>query len=307
MSSPLAIPTPSALAAMPDPKPTPWQELKASGRAWVSYAMLSLLRVVAVGPFLWLLSTALKSPSENIFSDPPQLLPAHPTLMNMVEAWTSVDMANYFINSIVVTGLSVLFNLFFSVLAAYPLARFSFKGKQTLFLLILATMMIPFQVIMIPLFMIVLKLRWVDSTGGAIGSYLGQVVPFAVSGFGIFFMRQALAQVPKQLEESAVLDGCNAWQVLTQVLLPLIRPSLATLAIFTSLATWGEFLWPSIVIASPKLYTLPVGLVNLQGAFSTNWRLIAAGTILATLPILVFFLVLQRYFIQGSLAGAVKG
>ncbi|MEZ4575646.1 MAG: carbohydrate ABC transporter permease [Vampirovibrionales bacterium] len=159
---------------------------------------------------------------------------------------------------------------------------------------------------MIPLYMIMLHLNLVDSAS-AIGGYLGLIIPFVVSGFGIFFVRQAMVQIPRDLEQSAVLDGCNSWQVLTQIYVPLIKPTLATLAVFTFIANWGEFLWPSIVLSKQTMHTLPVGLVHLQGAFSANWRLIAAGTVLAALPVIVFFFVLQRYFMSGTLSGSLKG
>ena len=282
----------------------------------IQYLLLVLLVVIAIGPFLWLLSTALKSPEENIFSYPPQFLPANPTLANFGEVWKSLPMAEFFLNSLVVTFLTIFFNLLFSVLAAYPLARMQFKGQQAIFMTILATMMIPFQVIMIPLYLITLKMG-LNDTGGlvlnwgdmslSVNSWIGLVLPFAVSGFGIFFVRQAMVSLPKELEESAVVDGCNSVQVLFKVLLPLITPTLATLAVFTFMSSWGEFLWPSIILSDPEHFTLPVGLVQLQGAFSANWRLIAAGTLLATLPIVVFFLVLQRYFVSGTLSGSVKG
>ncbi|MBY0402786.1 MAG: carbohydrate ABC transporter permease [Cyanobacteria bacterium] len=270
------------------------------------YAFLLVLVIFAIGPFAWLLSSALKSDGENIFQYPPQFLPEFPTLENFQKVWTTVPMLQYFINSLVVTGLSVVLNLLFSVLAAYPLARMSFKGEKAIFLIILATMMIPFQVIMIPLYLMMLKMGLNDSMG-LVNGWMGLVIPFAVSGFGIFFVRQALVSLPKDLEESAVLDGCNSFQILTRILLPLIGPTLATLSVFTFMANWGEFLWPSIILTQPDHFTLPLGLVQLQGAFSANWRLIASGTILSMIPVLVFFLVLQRYFVSGNLSGAVKG
>ncbi len=177
--------------------------------------------------------------------------------------------------------------------------------------------MIPFQVIMIPLYLMMLKIGLSDYTSLAelfnlpglppLNVWLGLAIPFAVSGFGIFFMRQALVGLPRDLEESAILDGCNSFQVLWRVLVPLVRPNLATLAIFTFMASWGEFLWPGILLSEEHHFTLPVGLVYLQGAFSANWRLVAAGTILSMVPILGFFVVLQRYFVTGSLSGSVKG
>jgi putative chitobiose transport system permease protein len=272
----------------------------------LQYLILILLTVISVGPFLWLLSTALKGSGENIFAYPPQFIPQHPTLANFAAVWQKVPMLQFFLNSIVVTLLTIFFNLSLSVLAAYPLARMQFKGQGVLFFSILATMMIPFQVLMIPLYLICLKLNLVDS-GGLINGWLGLVLPFAVSGFGIFFVRQALVTLPRELEESAVLDGCNSWQILWHILLPLIRPTLATLAVFGFMAAWGEFLWPSIILSEPTHFTLPVGLVQLQSAFSSDWKLIAAGTLLSMIPVLAFFFALQRYFIAGALSGSVKG
>jgi len=272
----------------------------------LQYVVLILLVLAAIAPFLWLLSTALKGPSENIFAYPPQFIPQHPTLDNFTAVWNKVPMLWFFINSIVVTLLTIFFNITLSVLAAYPLARMRFKGQGAIFFSILATMMIPFQVLMIPLYLICLKLNLTDNAG-ALNGWLGLVLPFAVSGFGIFFVRQALVTLPKELEESAVLDGCNSLQILWHVLLPLIRPTLATLAVFAFMATWGEFLWPSIILSEPSHFTLPVGLVQLQSAFSSDWKLIAAGTLLSMLPVLVFFFTLQRYFVTGATSGAVKG
>ncbi len=290
--------------------------MKETLKRLAQYIILILLVLSAIGPFLWLLSTALKSPGENIFAYPPDFIPDQPTLRNFAEVWTALPMLNFFVNSLVVTFLTVFLNLLFSILAAYPLARMQFKGQQGIFLAILATMMIPFQVIMIPLYLIILRMGLGD-TGGlilqvlgmelSVNSWIGLVLPFAVSGFGIFFVRQALVSLPRELEESAVMDGANSFQVLFQVLIPLIFPTLATLAVFTFMSSWGEFLWPSIILSDPEHFTLPIGLVQLQGAFSANWRLIAAGTILALIPVVVFFLVLQRHFISGNLAGSVKG
>jgi len=272
----------------------------------LTYTVMLLLAVLALAPFIWLLSTSLKASDENIFAYPPIWIPQHPTLENYTAVWKQVPMAAYFINSLVATLMSVVLNTVFSVLAAYPLARMEFKGKNTMFMVILATMMIPFQVIMIPLYLMVLKLNLVDSAG-PLAAWTGLVIPFVVGGFGIFFVRQALVAVPKALEESAVLDGANSFKVLWHVLLPPIRPSLAALAVFTFMANWGEFLWPSILLSRPESLTLPVGLVYLQGAFSANWRLIASGTLLSVVPVLVFFLLLQRYFVAGTTEGAVKG
>jgi putative chitobiose transport system permease protein len=272
----------------------------------LSYLLLVLLSLLSVGPFVWLLSTALKSGSENIFAYPPVLLPEHPTLENLTLVFQKIPLWSYFLNSVVITVATIGFNLLCSVLAAYPLARFELPGKNMIFLFILLTMMIPFQVMMVPLYFVCLKLHLTDMSGD-IPALLGLILPFGVSGFGIFMMRDAFAKMPLELEQAAILDGCSRWDILRHVFLPLLKPHLATLAIFTLIATWGEFLWPSIVLTKSSLFPLPLGLIYLQSAFSANWRLIAAGTILSVIPVLVTFLILQRQFVSGTLGGAVKG
>lgn len=272
----------------------------------LSYIFLIAMAAISVGPFIWLVSTAFKGPDENIFSYPPQFIPSEFTLENIVKVWNSVPFPKYLINSVVVSGITVFLNLILSSLAGYALARMKFKGKNFIFYCVLATIMIPFQVIMIPVYLIVLKLNLVD-TVSPIAGYAGLILPFAVNAFGIFLMRQAFLGIPKELEEAAIIDGCNHYQIWLKVMMPLVIPALATLAIFTFVGSWGEFLWPSIVLTNPEMYTLPVGLNDLQGTFSTNWRYIASGTLIAMVPIVIFFLLLQKQFLKGSTEGAVKG
>jgi putative chitobiose transport system permease protein len=264
---------------------------------WVG---LLALAVLTVGPFLWLLVTALKGGAENIFAYPPSLWPAQPTLDNFRQVWEAVPFGRYFFNSVLVAAAAVALNLVLASLAAFPLARMRFRGREPLFVLILATMMIPLPVIMIPLFVLSQRL-------GLLNSYAGLILPTAVSAFGIFLMRQAFLAIPREIEEAAVIDGANPWQVFWQVMLPLTKPSLATLAIFVFVGSWGDFLWPLIVLKDPDLYTLPVGISYLAGTFSANWRLIAAGSVLSIVPIVAVFVGLQRFFIAGQTAGAVKG
>jgi putative chitobiose transport system permease protein len=289
---------------------TPMQLSGLIGNVLYGFCLLVLL-LAAVGPFIWLLLTALKSGSENIF-DTSQWLPQQPTLENFVAVWQQVPMATYFINSIAVTVLAVGLNTVLSLLVAYPLARLDFKGKPLAFAIVLASMMIPFQVILIPLYQLMLHWGLTDYTSTAgwwspLNIWFGLAIPVAVSGFGMVFLRQALVSLPKSLEEAAMLDGCNTLQLLWYVVVPAIQPAIATLAIFTLMASWGEFLWPSIVLSYEEHYTLPVGLVALQSAFSSNWRLVAAGTLLSMVPMLVVFVAFQRFFVKGLNAGAVKG
>ena len=270
------------------------------------HTALIFVSLLSIFPFLWLISTSLKGGGENIFAYPPQIIPQDFTFMNYVGVWKRVDFIAYFVNSMIVAGATVVLNLLLSSLAAYPLARMQFRGKKFSFFAVLATIMIPFQTIMLPVYLITLKLHLVDSVSNFMG-YLGLIMPFAVSAFGIFLMRQAFLTVPKEMEEAAIVDGCNAFQVFFKILLPMVKPSLAVLAIFTFIGSWGEFLWPSIVLTKETMYTLPVGINNLQGMFSSNWRFIAAGSIISIIPIIIFFLAMQRYFISGETEGAVKG
>ncbi len=266
---------------------------------------LIILAAVSLIPFLWLLSTSLKSGSENIFVYPPEIIPRHITFESYAGVWRQIPFVAYIWNSLIVAAVTVILNMLFSSLAAYPLARMKFRGKNFIFFAILSTIMVPFQVIMIPVYLIVLKLNLVDSVSDFNG-YLGLILPFAVNAFGIFLMRQAYMGIPKEMDEAAICDGCNSFQLWYKVLLPMSKPALATLAIFTFVGCWGEFLWPSIVLTKQTMFTLPVGINHLQGVFSSNWRYIAAGSVISTIPILIFFLALQKYFIAGQNQGALK-
>lgn len=270
------------------------------------HSVLIFVSLLSVFPFIWLISTSLKGVDENIFAYPPTIIPTDFTWENYVGVWHRVNFIGYFINSMVVAGFTVLLNLILSALAAYPLARMEFQGKKIVFFSVLATIMIPFQSIMLPVYLITIKLNLIDSVNNFMG-YLGLILPFAVNAFGIFLMRQAFLKVPRELEEAAIIDGCNVFEMFVKVCVPMVKSSLAVLAIFTFIGSWGEFLWPSIVLTKDCMYTLPVGINNLQGLFSSNWRFIAAGSILATIPIVIFFLAMQKYFISGENEGAVKG
>lgn len=270
------------------------------------HSILILTSLLSIFPFIWLTSTSLKGVKEDIFAYPPQLMPMDFTLQNYIDVWHKVDFMAYFWNSIIVAALTVILNLVLSSLAAYPLARMNFSGKKVAFFSILATIMVPFQAIMLPVYIITLKLHLIDSVNNIMG-YIGLVMPFAVSAFGIFLMRQAFLKIPREMEEAAIVDGCNTFQMFKSVILPMVKPTLAVLAVFTFIGSWGEFLWPSIMLTKESMFTLPVGINNLQGMFSSNWRFIAAGSIISTIPIIIFFLAMQRYFISGENDGAIKG
>lgn len=269
-------------------------------RSALKYALLTAIAVVFIGPFLWLLSTAIKSGAENIFAYPPKFIPSEPTLKNFARVFDALPFVRYFINSLFIAVIAVLCNLVFCSLAAYPLARMSFAGKNAAFLILISTMMLPFQLLMIPLFKIAVML-------GLKNSFLGLIIPHACTAFGIFLVRQAFLGIPYQLEESARVEGINRLQIWWFVMLPLIRPALATLAVFTFIGVWGDFLWPLIIMDDQSKFTLPLGVNKLAGAFGKDWRLVAAGSILSVIPTIVVFIFTQRFFISGALRGAVKG
>lgn len=271
----------------------PWQTI-------AIYSVLCGIAIVMLLPLIWLVGTAFKSPTENIFQFPPQFIPASPTLQNFVEVWNSNPFGRYLFNSTLVAVLTVALNLLFCSLAAYPLARLSFKGRDALFALVVATILIPFQIVMIPLYILTVQL-------GLRNTYLGLIFPAIASAFGIFLLRQAFQGVPKELEEAARMDGCSELEIWWHIMIPAIRPALVTLAIFVFIGAWSDFLWPLIILDDPDYYTLPLGVAKLAGSFSLDWRLIAAGSVISIAPILLFFAVMQRYIVPSEIGSGVKG
>lgn len=270
-----------------------WQDF------WM-YLLLGAIAFVMLFPLIWLISTAFKSPSENIFQFPPQLFPAQPTFQNFLTVWQNNPFGQYLFNSTFIAILAVSLNLLFCSLAAYPLARLDFRGKELIFTGVISTIMIPFQIVMIPLYILIVQL-------GLRNTYLGVIFPDIASAFGIFLLRQAFMGVPKELEEAARMDGCSELGLWWNVMLPAIRPALVTLAIFVFIGSWSDFLWPLIVLDRPEYYTLPLGVANLAGTFSLDWRLIAAGSVISIAPILLLFLFLQRYIVPTDAGSGVKG
>lgn len=265
-----------------------------------NYVLLGAIAFLMLLPLLWLISTAFKAPTEDIFQFPPQLIPESPTLENFVKVWNTNPFGRYLFNSTLVAVLTVGLNLLVCSLAAYPLARLDFQGRDALFTLIVTTILIPFQIVMIPLYILAVNL-------GLRNSYLGLIFPAIASAFGIFLLRQAFQGVPKELEEAARMDGCSELGIWWCVMLPAIRPALVTLAIFVFIGSWSDFLWPLILLDQPEYYTLPLGVAKLAGAFSLDWRLIAAGSVISVTPILTVFLILQRYIVSTEAGSGVKG
>jgi putative chitobiose transport system permease protein len=262
--------------------------------------VLLLLALLTLLPLLWLVSTSLKGPTEDIFTNPPALLPSRPSLEAYGRLFRDNPMGTYLLNSALVSGVAVVANLLFSSLAAYPLARLSFRGRGAVLALIVATVLIPFQVVMIPLYVLMVKV-------GLRNSLLALILPQATTAFGIFLLRQSFLSVPGELEEAARMDGCSPLGEWWNVLLPAARPDLITLGMLTFIGTWSDFLWPLIIVDEPKIYTLPLGLQQLSSSFSLDWRLVAAGSVVSILPVLILFILLQHTILPTQTADAVKG
>jgi multiple sugar transport system permease protein len=270
------------------------------------HLVLVPLTFVLVVPLLWMLVTSLQTQGEaNRF--PPVLLPHHPRLANYADAWHTAPFGTFFLNSTLVTLVVLVSNLVVCSLAGYAFARVRFLGRKSLFLVLMATLMVPFQVTMIPVFLIV---KWFgDNVSPALGiNHLGALMlPNLATAFGIFFLRQFFQTVPVELEEAARVDGTSRIGVLFKIVLPLSMPAMSTLGALTILTSWNDFLWPLIVITNQDQMTVPLGLSYFQGAHQTNWPLLMAGNVMSLLPMLAVFVLAQRHFVQSVAGTGLKG
>lgn len=269
------------------------------GRA-LQLGLLLLFALVMLTPLLWLLSTSLKGVAEDIFSSPPGLLPTQPSLQAYGTLFSQSPMGQYLLNSAMVSGFSVIANLLFCSLAAFPLARMKFRGRGMALALVVATILIPFQVVMIPLYVLMVQL-------GLRNTLIALILPNAATAFGIFLLRQSFLAVPVELEEAARMDGCSPVGEWWNVLIPAARADLITLGMLVFIGTWSDFLWPLVILDDPNLYTLPLGLQQLSSSFSLDWRLLAAGSIVSIVPVLLVFVLLQRFILPSASGDAVKG
>lgn len=279
--------------------------MKKSGvRTVVRHSVLHLVliagAIIMLFPFLWGISTSLKDMRE-VLSSPFSLIPKNITLVNYANVVRSIPIVRFFINSVIVSAAITVSQLFTCSLSAYAFARLRFPFRDGLFYILLGTMMIPQHVIMIPVYIILNFFRLIDT-------YAAMIVPFISGAFGTFLLRQFFLTIPKELEEAAILDGCGHLRFLFKIMLPLSRPILATLAIFTFMWSWNNYLWPLIVTNRIEIRTLQYGLAMFKEEGGLNWGQLMAGTTIATVPILALFLVMQRQFIQGiTLTGLREG
>ncbi len=261
------------------------------------YAALTLGLLVFLLPALWMVSASLMERTD-LLSAPAKLLPPRVRLQNYVEIFTEFDLGHYFLNSVFVTGSIVVLNVLFCSMVGYSLAKFDYPGKNLIFGFIMVTIMVPFSAILIPLYLIVRSFDWINT-------YQAQIAPFAMTALGVFLMRQFLMGIPDDYIDAARVDGASELGIFFRIVMPLSGPALTTLAILTFVTYWDEFLWPLVVTTTDEYRPLTVGLARFQEQYQTQWHLLMAGAVVAALPVVVLFLVLQSRFFaaMGGLSG----
>ncbi len=268
-----------------------------------AYIFLTIGAVTMVGPFLWMVSTSLKNPGD-VFSYSKvwwsEWIPTKFVWQNYVQAWHVVPFAKFYLNSIFVSFAITLGQVATSAMAAYSFARLRFPGRDRLFFAYLATMMVPGAVTMIPVFILLEKLGWVDT-------FKAMILPSMFTAYGTFMLRQFFMTLPRDLEDAAKIDGCSYTGIFWRIILPLSKPALATLTTFTFMGSWMSFMWPLIVMNTHEKFTLPIGLAYFQSLHGTDWTLLMAGSLMMILPILLVFMFNQRFFVEGIKLSGIKG
>jgi multiple sugar transport system permease protein len=268
------------------------------GAKLLSYLVLILLALLALMPFLYMVSLSLQTEADT-FAGNPVLFPSQPQFSNYIDIWQKAPFARFFLNSAIVAGAITLSHLFFDPLAGYVFAKFEFPLKNVIFLFVLGTLMIPFFVRMIPLYTMMAGVGWLNT-------YQGLIVPFLMSAYGIFLMRQFIQPLPFELIDAARIDGCSEFRIYWRIILPQIKPALATLGLFTFVYSWDEFLWPLVAINSVEMRTMTTGLTLFNNEFFSEWQYIATGSTILFIPILILFLLTQRYFVEGIAITGMK-
>lgn len=264
------------------------------------YVVLGVTAFVVMLPYVWMVSTSLKGPQE-VFTYPPNWIPRAWRIQNYVEAWNAAPFGRYFFNSAFVALAVTVGQLVTCSLAAYAFARMEFKGKNVMFALFLSTTMISTQVTLVPSYLVLTSLKWLDT-------YQALIVPFLASAFGVFMMRQYFMTLPRELDDAAKLDGCGRWRFLWQIMLPLSKPVVASQALFGFMGNWNSYLWPLIVTTSQPMRTLQIGLryfVSQEGG--TQWGSFMAATVFVSLPVVIFYLIVQKSFVEGIATTGLKG
>lgn len=268
-------------------------------RALLVHLALALIGLLIAIPLYWTVISSLTT-NANLFTGGISWFPLPWHFENYSEALQAAPFGLYLLNSVFVALVVTATTLLTSALAGYGFAKLHFPGRNVLFIIVLIALMVPFPALMIPLFVLVRQLHWLDS-------YAGLIIPVAVSGFGIFMMRQFISRLPDALLEAARLDGCNEFQAFLYIVLPALRPALAALAVLTFLGSWNNFIWPLLVVQSSDYMTIPLGLALFKGAYATNYTQILAASLIAALPVIVLYLIMQRQIISSFITSGVKG
>jgi multiple sugar transport system permease protein len=265
----------------------------------VRFLLIAAGAVVMFFPFAWMISTSLTTDTE-LFAVPPKLIPDPVDASAYGRVVDAFPLGRWMLNSLFITVVVTILQVATSAMAAYVFARMRFRGRDALFAVYIATLMVPFQVLVVPLF---IEIRYL----GMLDSYPALIVPEVAMPFGVFLLRQAFLSLPRELEEAAFVDGAGHVRVFLRIVVPLAKPAVATVAVFAFMGSWNNFLWPLVVINSPRLMTLPLGLSTMSDRFVTDWNLVLAGAAISVLPILAVFLLAQRYVIQGFAMSGLKG
>lgn len=269
-------------------------------RGWLVNTLLVLGLVALVGPFVWMLLGSVKTQGE-FLRLPPTWLPEAPTLDNYARLFNRLDFPTYFTNSLIVALAVTVANLLFCSMLGYALAKLRFPGRKQLFLLVMATLLVPSSVTLVPLFALMSAL-------GLVNTFAALILPFAAGPFGVFLMRQSMMSLPEELLEAGRVDGASEWYLYSRIALPLSTAALATLGILTFLGTWNSFLWPLVAVTEESMFTLPVALATFaRGQFQADYGLLMAGSVVIVAPVLAIFILLQRYFTQGIATTGIKG
>ncbi len=264
----------------------------------LGWALIVIVALFVIFPFIWMVLTSFKT-SHDVFALPAQLWPAHWSFEGYANIWKELPFARLFLNSVIFAGGVTVISVLFDSMAAYALARLDFPGKNIAFFLVIGTLMVPYQITLIPLFQMIFDFHWLDT-------YQGLIVPRATSAFGIFLLRQFFVSVPRDLDSAARIDGAGEFRIYAQIMMPLAKPALATLAVFQFMNNWNDFLWPLVVTSNTDMRTIPAGLTLFGGQYVVDYAVLMAGATISLLPLAIAFFLAQRYFVQGIATTGLK-
>lgn len=287
------------MGALPVSTSIPGRRRPPHASRWISQILLTVVALFTVFPFIWMGSAALK-PGDEIFQTPPRLIGSTIRWKNFSDAWTYLPFGRFMVNGILVSVIGTAIVVFTSSMAAYAFSRIRWRGRDRVFFMYLATLMIPQEVLVVPMFIIMRQLGWVNS-------YLALILPWAFTAFGTFLMRQFFLTLPDEIEQAAQIDGANRWQSFSRIMLPMAAPSAGTLAVFTFMNYWNSFLWPLLVVSDVNMATVPLGLNMFLGHAGNQWNLLMAAATISVIPSAVIVLALQKYLVQGIALSGMGG